>query len=81
MFSVAPVVSSAGEVTGGMGASVINKDGDHPVVLVCEHASHHIPAKFNNLGLSGSHLQSHIAWDPGAMETARGHDIKTNAKT
>ena len=62
-----------------MGAGVVNKDGEHPVVLVCEHASHHIPAKFNDLGLSGAHLHSHIAWDPGAMETARNLSVVLNA--
>lgn len=52
--------------------SVVNAAGPSPVVLVCEHASAHIPARYNNLGLSGAALQSHIAWDPGAMAVARG---------
>lgn len=55
-----------------MSACVINETGNHPVVLVCEHASFHIPPKFADLGLSGEILKSHIAWDPGAFETAKG---------
>jgi predicted N-formylglutamate amidohydrolase len=50
---------------------VVNPKGTSPVVLVCEHASHAIPAKFANLGLNGDALNSHAAWDPGAMAVAR----------
>lgn len=42
-----------------------------PVLLVCEHASSHIPEKFNQLGLIDPALKSHIAWDPGADEITR----------
>ena len=51
-------------------ARVVNAKGDHAVVLVCEHASRHIPAEFGGLGLTPQALSSHIAWDPGALETA-----------
>lgn len=47
-----------------------NPDGSHPVVLICEHASARIPPEFHDLGLGADALTSHIAWDPGAMETA-----------
>jgi predicted N-formylglutamate amidohydrolase len=40
------------------------------VVLVCEHASNHIPAEFNGLGLTDEQQLSHIAWDPGALGVA-----------
>ncbi|MEM8836823.1 MAG: N-formylglutamate amidohydrolase, partial [Pseudomonadota bacterium] len=50
---------------------ILNPDGAHPILFVCEHASHYIPASFGNLGLSGAPLTSHIAWDPGAFETAK----------
>lgn len=46
--------------------SVINAAGPRQVVLVCEHASNHIPPQFADLGLDEAALQSHIAWDPGA---------------
>lgn len=50
---------------------VSNPTGSHPVLLVCEHASAHVPAEFDGLGLGAAELQSHIAWDPGAFETAK----------
>ena len=48
-----------------------NSDGASSVVLVCEHASHHIPRSFDDLGLSAEARKSHAAWDPGAMGVAR----------
>lgn len=49
---------------------VNNPAGRHPVLLVCEHASARIPPEFNDLGLAPADLESHIAWDPGALQTA-----------
>ena len=50
---------------------MLNPDASSQIVLVCEHASAFIPAEFEDLGLEGADLQSHIAWDPGAFELAR----------
>lgn len=47
-----------------------NTDGTSSVVLVCEHASYHIPAAFGGLSLSQNARKSHAAWDPGAMAVA-----------
>lgn len=47
-----------------------NADGASSVVVVCEHASHYIPAPFDNLGLAQEELKSHAAWDPGALAVA-----------
>lgn len=41
-------------------------------VLVCEHASNHIPARWGDLGLTADQRRAHIAWDPGALGLARG---------
>lgn len=41
------------------------------VLVVCEHASSHIPPEFNQLGLSDDVANSHVAWDPGALPVAR----------
>lgn len=49
---------------------VINPSGAGRFVLVCEHASNFVPADLNALGLSEDVLQSHVAWDPGAMAVA-----------
>lgn len=40
-------------------------------MIVCEHASPHIPPEFNQLGLSDDAANSHVAWDPGALPVAR----------
>ena len=42
------------------------------VVLVCEHASNHIPEAWGDLGLRPDQRAAHIAWDPGALGLARG---------
>jgi len=50
---------------------VTNRQGRSPVLLLCDHASNHIPAGFGTLGLTKEDLQRHIAWDPGALGVAR----------
>ncbi|OED46361.1 N-formylglutamate amidohydrolase [Rhodobacteraceae bacterium (ex Bugula neritina AB1)] len=45
---------------------VVNRDGAGSVLLLCEHASSHIPARYNGLGLRDEDRLSHAAWDPGA---------------
>ncbi len=52
-------------------ADVLNPSGKAGVLLVCEHASNRIPAAFNDLGLPAHLLDSHIAWDPGALSVAQ----------
>ncbi|KIC07385.1 N-formylglutamate amidohydrolase [Leisingera sp. ANG-M1] len=46
---------------------VVNREGASPVLLLCEHASSHIPARYNGLGLRAEDRLSHAAWDPGAL--------------
>lgn len=55
---------------GDFAPRVENPAGCHDVVLVCEHASARIPAEYQDLGLTRADLTSHIAWDPGAFDTA-----------
>ncbi|GAW34263.1 N-formylglutamate amidohydrolase [Roseovarius sp. A-2] len=50
---------------------IINADGTGPAVILCEHASNHIPADYDGLGLEPSARDSHAAWDPGAEDLAR----------
>ncbi|HLM40279.1 MAG TPA: N-formylglutamate amidohydrolase [Microvirga sp.] len=52
-------------------ALVENPEGRSPVLLICEHASNHLPARYGALGLGPGELESHIAWDPGALGVAR----------
>lgn len=55
----------------GRPAVLINGTGSTPLAVVCEHASHFIPAQFNALGLTGDACESHAAWDPGAFDIAQ----------
>ncbi|TGU99688.1 N-formylglutamate amidohydrolase [Mesorhizobium sp. M00.F.Ca.ET.151.01.1.1] len=50
---------------------VLNEHGRCDIVLLCEHASNHMPAEYRQLGLDASHLRRHIAWDIGAAEVTR----------
>ena len=52
--------------------TTLNPSGASPFVLVCEHASNYIPARYGTLGLSESELLRHIAWDIGAADMTRG---------
>ncbi len=48
-------------------ARVLNEGGSSPYVVVCDHASNHVPRQFGSLGLTPADLERHIAWDPGAL--------------
>ncbi len=50
---------------------VENSDGAGGFVIVCEHASNAVADRFAGLGLANEALESHIAWDPGALDVAR----------
>ncbi|EBA09229.1 N-formylglutamate amidohydrolase [Sagittula stellata] len=49
---------------------VMNETGRGGVLLICEHASAEIPARFGDLGLTAEARVSHAAWDPGARDLA-----------
>ncbi|MCB1423507.1 MAG: N-formylglutamate amidohydrolase [Nitratireductor sp.] len=51
--------------------STYNPTGASPVLIVCEHASNHIPESFHDLGLTDDVAVSHVAWDPGAGQVAK----------
>ncbi len=55
----------------GDAVAVENETGKSRVLLVCEHASKTLPARYGDLGLAEDVLSSHIAWDPGALAVAR----------
>jgi predicted N-formylglutamate amidohydrolase len=62
----------AGGDVGRPVAVVENALGSSPILLICEHASNHIPQRYGDLGLTEAERESHIAWDPGALGVARG---------
>jgi predicted N-formylglutamate amidohydrolase len=50
---------------------VVNSDAAGPFVLICDHASNHVPDEYGTLGLAEAELSRHIAWDPGASPVSR----------
>lgn len=55
----------------GSPAIRFNEDGAGRYLFVCEHASRMIPKSLGTLGLEDEVLESHIAWDPGALNVAK----------
>ncbi len=55
---------------GESACETILENGRAQMVVICEHASHHIPVYFDGLGLSSDARHSHAAWDPGAKDLA-----------
>jgi len=51
---------------------LIEATSDAPLFLFGDHASKHIPQRYENLGLSGDDLTRHIAWDIGSEDVLRG---------
>lgn len=52
-------------------AALYRARGDGPLLLVCEHASSSIPARYADLGLTHAQRTAHIGWDPGALALAQ----------
>jgi len=50
---------------------LIESGGLRPLVLACDHASNRVPRSLDGLGLNGSLLDDHIAWDIGAGPVTR----------
>ncbi|WP_306249665.1 N-formylglutamate amidohydrolase [Parvularcula sp. IMCC14364] len=46
------------------------RKGSGNFFIFCDHASNFIPSEFGNLGLPEAVLETHIAWDPGALTLA-----------
>ncbi|MGB8819366.1 MAG: N-formylglutamate amidohydrolase [Rhizobiaceae bacterium] len=60
-------------------ATVSRRDGAGPFLIVCDHASNHMPAEFGGLGLEAADLLRHIAWDPGALGVASRMSVRLDA--
>lgn len=58
---------------------VLNENGGSPFVLICEHASNHIPAEYAKLGVDDKELTRHIAWDIGAANVTRALSRRIDA--
>ena len=66
-------------IPGPFAPIIENPGAASPVILVCEHASNHIPAPWGDLGLTEAQARAHIAWDPGALGLARGLAARMDA--
>ena len=60
-------------------ARIDNPQGRARLLLVCCHASRHVPEGFAGLGLSEAVLADHCAWDIGALDLARRLAAKLDA--
>ena len=54
----------------GEAPEVVAAGAPGPALILCEHASRHIPARYRGLGLATDARDSHAAWDRGAREVA-----------
>ncbi|HTV71317.1 MAG TPA: N-formylglutamate amidohydrolase [Rhizobiaceae bacterium] len=59
------------ELASDRAVEVTNRGGKSPFLVICDHASNHVPEPFGTLGLEAADLQRHIAWDPGALPVAK----------
>ena len=48
-------------------------------MILCDHASNRIPEAYQSFGFAAEALQTHIAWDPGALAVARLLSAKLDA--
>jgi len=48
-------------------------------VILCDHASNRIPEAYQSFGFAEDALQTHIAWDPGALAVTRLLSAKLDA--
>lgn len=66
-----PVTFAAGPLPDSPPFNIYNDSGQAHVLLVADHASRHIPAGLQQLGLDEADLQKHVAWDIGSADLAR----------
>jgi predicted N-formylglutamate amidohydrolase len=50
--------------------TVVNDGGKASVLIICDHASAHVPLVYGGLGLAADQLGRHIAWDIGAGDVS-----------
>ena len=52
--------------------AIFNRAMPGPFLFTCDHACNRIPARLGDMGMTAAQLDSHIAWDPGALPVAQG---------
>ncbi len=58
---------------------IFNARGAAPVLVICDHGNHQVPAPVGDLGVSEELLRLHIGWDIGAADTARALALRLDA--
>lgn len=68
--SAAPDATAEGLLRSGepLPYELHNEDAGGRLLLICDHASNHVPDRLENLGLSDAELARHIGWDIGAAD-------------
>lgn len=66
-----PMTSAQQQIEFGPAAQVTTPMPAPSILIICEHASNHVPVNLKGLGLSADELSKHIAWDPGAAAVAK----------
>lgn len=65
-------VTAADRPSGDRPFDVVAGDSAGGLLLLCDHATNHVPARYGNLGLPAEEFTRHIAYDPGAAAVTRG---------
>jgi predicted N-formylglutamate amidohydrolase len=60
-------------------AATVLDIGSGPILLICDHASNHVPEHLNDLGLIQDQLDDHIGWDIGASALTQSLSKHLNA--
>jgi len=74
MHDISPVIDAAtplAEWDDLAAVELVGNEATAPLLIVCDHASNHVPAGLAALGLPAAELARHIAWDIGAATVAR----------
>lgn len=66
-----PDASPVADPAEGFHPEIINPDSRVPVMLICDHASSRIPARYGTLGLPAGVLEQHVGVDVGIAEVTR----------
>ena len=74
MHDIAPLIDASASLAEWDDLAAVELVGcgaTAPLLIVCDHASNHVPAGLAGLGLPEAELARHIAWDIGAAVVAR----------
>ena len=68
------------KIDDGEAFETIVGEAGNPLVLLCDHASNHVPAAYGALGLPKEQFERHIGYDIGARDTVLGLAAKLGGR-